>query len=467
MRANSILVTMMLSMLLMAAFCEESLGEIFRPNTTEALKDAARDAGPGDAIYLANRNWNDLGVVNFDNSGVVIRSETKGMAVIKGESFLRITGHNVTLKHLTFRDCETPGEFFDTERNELRSAGTTVLLSNAVGSKVQDNKFFDCGTDFPIVKVAAISDDARVSNNQFIRSDKISIDTVGSATGVRIERNHFLDISNQADGGEAVVLRGGIAVRVRWNYFQNCDGDDETISVKSDGHTISFNHFLNDNLRGGVTLRKGNGSYVFGNFFVNCKEGVRIFGNNHSVYSNQMSGCKYGVRILGQLHNDHPNASNCIVINNTIADSTNVGLQVGKNDALALPGPDGKNKFYNNIIQQDAGVLVFEDMPGAMARIRFVKNLVHRTGNNSAWGAGEGNPGLERHDPSIQLKSGIWRLTGGSYARHKGQVYGVSKKDIDGQGRGGAFDIGSDEFVPGGTISNFPVTASNTGVRGW
>ena len=454
MRANSILVTMALSMLLMAAFCEESLGKTFRPNTTATLKTAAKDAKSGDVILLANRTWNNLGVIDFRGSGVSIRSATKGRAKIKGNSFFRITGNNVVLKYLTFQDTKTPGRYGN------KSAGTTVLLSGAIGSRVEENKFINCGSTFPILKLAGNCQGARVQRNDFIGSKRVTIDTTPSlGRDVRIERNHFLNIPFRVDGAEAVVLRGGNAVRVRWNYFQNCDGDEETVSVKSNGQNISFNYFHNNDLRGGVTLRTGNGSFVFGNYFHRCKEGVRIYGNNHYVYNNQMRECNYGVRIPGR-RPTHVAASNCLVINNTIINSQYIGLQVGVSNSTALPGI---NKFYNNIIQQKRGIVIQEAKAGAMAKIIFQKNLVHKSGS-AAWGATKS--GIERHFPNLVQQGPIFRLSSNSYARHRGVKHGIVKVDIDGQGRGNSKDIGADEYTSPAS-RKVPVNGNNTGVRKW
>ena len=73
---------------------------------------------------------------------------------------------------------------------------------------------------------------------------------------------------------------------VEYNLFVNCNGDPEIISTKSSTNTLRFNTVLTS--AGVFSLRSGNGSSVYGNFFLcgGTGGGVKINEMHHKVYNN-------------------------------------------------------------------------------------------------------------------------------------------------------------------------------------
>src|SRR5439155_21420405 len=86
----------------------------------------------------------------------------------------------------------------------------------------------------------------------------------------QIDHNYFHDMASGA--GESIVLGGigvtgdyqGTMATVEFNLFVNCNGDPEVVSTKSSTNTIRFNTIKTCSAV--ISLRSGNGSFVYGNF---------------------------------------------------------------------------------------------------------------------------------------------------------------------------------------------------------
>ncbi len=89
----------------------------------------------------------------------------------------------------------------------------------------------------------------------------------------RIDHNYFYNIGPRAEnekeairvGWSELSLTDGYTV-IEYNLFERCDGDPEIVSIKSSKDTVRYNTFRAS--QGSLTLRHGNGSVVYGNFFL-------------------------------------------------------------------------------------------------------------------------------------------------------------------------------------------------------
>lgn len=81
---------------------------------------------------------------------------------------------------------------------------------------------------------------------------------------------------------------------VEYNLFEDCDGENELISVKASRVIVRFNTIRNCPAQ--FTLRHGNFNQVYGNYFTNTP-GLRIFGDDHIIYSNHFENCSIGINI--------------------------------------------------------------------------------------------------------------------------------------------------------------------------
>src|SRR5206468_12735705 len=77
---------------------------------------------------------------------------------------------------------------------------------------------------------------------------------------------------------------GSARALVEFNLFERCNGDSETISIKSSDDVIRYNTLRNSN--GSIVLRHGNRNRVEGNVMLGGRSGIRFYGNDHVVVNN-------------------------------------------------------------------------------------------------------------------------------------------------------------------------------------
>ncbi|ATP55779.1 alginate lyase [Pedobacter ginsengisoli] len=144
------------------------------------------------------------------------------------------------------------------------------------------------------------------------------------------------------------------------NIFDHCDGELEAVSVKSCKNTIRNNLFYET--RATLTLRHGNGSDVYGNYFIgNFREGtggVRIIGEDHKVHDNYFygltgTGVSAAISVMAGLPNpvltSHWQVKNAIITNNKIvACKEPFAVGAGYNPERNLPALN--TTFADNVI---------------------------------------------------------------------------------------------------------------------
>ena len=131
---------------------------------------------------------------------------------------------------------------------------------------------------------------------------------------------------------------------VEYNYFEECDGEIETISNKSCENIYRYNTFYKS--AGTLTLRHGNRCDVYGNYFFGANKestgGVRIIGENHKVWNNYFANLTGGGywSALSMVNgvpdsplNRYFQVKNAVVAFNTfVNNSDNLDIGTGKND---------------------------------------------------------------------------------------------------------------------------------------
>ena len=249
---------------------------------------------------------------------------------------------------------------------------------------------------------------------------------------------------------------------VEYNYFEQCDGEIETISNKSCENTYRYNTFYK--CAGTLTLRHGNRCYVYGNYFdgeyKSNSGGVRIIGENHKVYNNyftKLSGSGYSsaLTMVNGVENSPLNryfqVKNAIVAFNTFVENKHtITIGAGKSTEQSLPP---KNCIIaDNIVKTSySPIVIYTDTPDSLS---WESNLM--------FGANIGitqPEGVKIEDPKLYFADdSLWRIGNDSPAKDsaKGSFNFISE-DFDGQLRDSLPDIGSDEF------SNQPVIRHRVG----
>lgn len=117
-----------------------------------------------------------------------------------------------------------------------------------------------------------------------------------------VHHNYFYNFPSQGGKNGAEALQFGLSgfsmsksnSIVEYNLFEECEGENELISVKASAVTLRYNTIRN--CKAQFTLRHGNFSQVYGNYFNNTP-GLRIFGDDHLIYSNYFEVCNVGINI--------------------------------------------------------------------------------------------------------------------------------------------------------------------------
>ncbi|MGW7054209.1 chondroitinase-B domain-containing protein [Streptomyces sp. NPDC054887] len=438
-----------------------------RVSSLGALQSEIDRAVPGDRIVLANGTYTVPAGSAVRVSGrhgttgapITITAESRGGAVLQGErGFLFADASNITVSGFAFRQSTTL---------EIPASCQRIRLTR------NDFRFADIsGLDWVVVR----GDDAKIDRNRFHHKTTegifVVVDGPGStavAQRLHVYRNHFSDHSFAgANGGEPIRL--GVSSRalssahavVESNLFERCDGDHETISVKSSDNTIRYNT-IRDSL-GGIVLRHGNRSTVDGNYLLGGTDGVRLYGNDHLVVNNCLSGLTGRALTIGSgtTRDHHPGETTEQRRGNDACDRAVIAHNTLVGNARTVTGETREYEprdvvVADNLLAGDAGNLV------AMGRT---------TGftwqGNILWGAAsDGNiPSgtFTRTDPRLQQAAdGAFRLSAGSPAIDAATLASPAvADDIDGHARSGARDVGADEYSPLAPVRR-PLVVSDVG----
>jgi poly(beta-D-mannuronate) lyase len=298
--------------------------------------------------------------------------------------------------------------------------------------------------------------DHQIDYNTFQNKDSLgrflAIRGSGSQIAERlwIHHNYFKKQKNQGNRNGAEALQFGLSgfslsssnSIVEYNLFEDCDGENELISIKASKVTIRYNTIRNCPAQ--FTLRHGNFCQVYGNYFFNTP-GLRIFGDDHQVYSNHFENCSIGINIgnggaevadgAPLTSHDRPDrvviAFNTLVNNkvNIIQTARDKGLGstfitiannliVGGGPAVSITGPYANPSAEGNIIFKTKGA---GDLPQGAYDEKDPGIVRDQEGENH----------LSKNSPAIDAAKGN---------------YGLVQKDMDGQSRKGKLDVGADEF---------------------
>jgi hypothetical protein len=325
-----------------------------------------------------------------------------------------------------------------------------------------------------------------------------------------IEYNYFHDIGPRVSNGLEAIRLGlsslSLApgyVTIQYNLFENFQGEDEIISVKSSDNIIRYNTVRNS--YGGFVARHGHRNQFYGNFMFGDgktagSSGFRIYGNDHKIYNNYMEGLTDRIiRLDGGVQDAGPDGSNDPLVKTTANPSgsqlrsltqeqatellrghwrqynneiyNNTIVNVGGNTTVFTLG--GRNfqpvgtKIYNNIIFSNAGTIFNEtsDYQKSPAGERgvYAGNLIEGTAsisNNAAVTAAHTKTPLQL----VRSNDGLIRLSASSPAIDAAVAPYIASDDMDGQIRYSP-DVGADEYQPGVIPTRGPLTKENVGPK--
>ena len=351
-------------------------GDAFAKNylvkNVAAFDKAVSRLKPGDRLVLANKTWRNAKLV-FKATGtqekpITLMAQNAGQVILSGQSNLRISGDHLIISGLTFKDGYSPTKeviSFRTNSNTL--ANNTRLVQNVI---INYNKPDASEKDFWVMM---FGQNNQVDHNYFAGKTNLGPTLVVrlSDTG-SIQNNH--KINNNFFGYRPHLGRnGGETIRVgtsknmtknsdtliESNFFEQCNGEAEIISLKSRGNVVRRNVFLES--QGAMVMRQGGDTLVeYNAFFGNNVErtgGVRVISDSQTVRHNYFEGLqgeknRSALAVMNGVPNSPAHRYNQVIgasiSNNTFVDNNVLTFGAGANEELSLAPKD--STFSDNLI---------------------------------------------------------------------------------------------------------------------
>ena len=289
--------------ILLSSICK---GNIVRVSDIKSLQTAESIAKPGDTIILQNGIWKDV-VLKITCKGtekepIIFKAETAGKVVFSGKSCLKIGGNFIVIDGFNFTNGYSPESAIIILKTDKNNVANNCRITNCL---IDDfNKLKRLDEDY---WVSFYGKKNRIDHCTFRNKKNLGVlmavildDEKSRANFHSIDHNYF-DGRPPLGSNAGEIIRVGVSQHCTFNsntiiadnYFKNCDGETEIISLKSCENIIKNNVFKE--CQGCVTLRHGNNNTVFNNIFLgNGKEGtggVRIINEGNWVVNNLFYEC--------------------------------------------------------------------------------------------------------------------------------------------------------------------------------
>jgi poly(beta-D-mannuronate) lyase len=271
------------------------------------LQEAEKNAKPGDTIVLHNGIWKDAIVIinckGTEKEPIIFKAATPGKVVLSGKSCLKIGGDFVVIEGLNFAFGYSPESAIIIFKSNKNNVANNCRITNCL---IDDfNKLKRLDEDYWVTFYGKKN---RIDHCTFRNKKNLGVlmavildDEKSRENFHSIDHNYF-DGRPPLGSNAGEIIRVGVSQHCTFNsntiiennYFRNCDGETEIISLKSCENIIKNNVFKE--CQGCITLRHGNNNTVFNNIFLgNGKEGtggVRIINEGNWVINNLFYECK-------------------------------------------------------------------------------------------------------------------------------------------------------------------------------
>jgi poly(beta-D-mannuronate) lyase len=378
-------------------------GTITVKNVKELIQ-ADKNAKPGDVIILANGEWKDaqikLGSKGTKAQPITFIAQTAGQVLITGHSYLKIGGEYLIIKGLVFQN----GFAGSNSVIEFR-LNKDQLANNCRVTECSINEFNNVKRMDENYWVSFYGKNNRLDHCHLRNKKNMGVTMAVILDDERSRENYHSIDHNFFDGriplasNSGEIIRVGVSQHCQFNsftqitdnYFRECDGETEIVSIKSGGNVVKNNLFRE--CQGGVVLRHGDNNTVENNIFLgNYKEGtggVRVINKGQWVVNNFFYACR-GVDFRSPLSvmNGIPNSpahryvqvTDAVIANNTFYNCSAASFCEGSDAERTLP-PDNvffaNNIFYNT---KDSNIYrVSDDMSGFAFSSNTASNAISQT----------------------------------------------------------------------------------------
>jgi len=489
----------LISIIVIVVSCNLAHGQLV--STNSELNTAISSASAGTTIILADQIWTDVQIsINKNGTSdnpIIIKAQTPGSVFFEGRSNISLGGSYIIFEGVIFQNASgliTSGdklepiiEFRDTSNNDCVNCHVrNIKIDSYNGSTSQETLKFKW--------IIIYGEYNEVSYSSFIGKNGVGSiinDNHNNSTPdySKIHHNYFADrvpVNNDVNGlNDQDAIRIGVSTtslsdsftEVYDNFFNNWSGEVEIISNKS-GSNKYYNNTFRD-YQGTLTLRHGNNTEVFGNYFFGDNNafsgGVRVIGEDHKVYNNYFEGLRYrkpsgaASNTTGALNitngkpgsalNEYYQVKNVKIINNTLVDC-DLGIRIGtvQNSSTTL-APE--NIIIANNIMLDSSISALQETTTPTGTSTYEGNITQ----NGSWDLINGENSNQTVASGLLVAgTEFYRLVSGSTAINTGiGSYPFLVTDITDGPRTSNFDAGAEEFNSGG--ANLPYSIEDVGTK--
>lgn len=273
-------------------------------NVDEYLS-AVKKLQPGDTLTLAKGVWKNQNIV-FHGEGtkdkpIVLTVEKYGETTLEGQSSLQLFGNYLVVDGLVFINGYSPTQkVIEFRKGTSKTANYSVLKNVVVDHFNQPDR----NTEDSWVNLWGHKNE--VSNCYFGGKTNQGVTLIVWPNGEGHKENFHLIKNNYfgprprlgSNGGETIrvgtshVSKDNSNTTIEANFFDQCNGEVEIVSIKSCENKILNNTFFE--CEGSLVLRHGDRNEVAGNFFLGNNKpstgGVRIINEGHKVHNNYFYG---------------------------------------------------------------------------------------------------------------------------------------------------------------------------------
>ena len=265
------------------------------------------DLQPGDRVILQDGTYSGWDRFDFyargtANAPVTFTAQNPGKAILSGAMHMRVYGEYLTIDGLVFHKAWAVGSSMIDFRKEAGNCAQNSRFTNCVIDDCNDPAK---GRNQSEYWITLHGKNNRVDHCYFARKPlagiiiQIWLDANGESYNNhhRVDHNFFGERPPlNANGAEIIRIGHSWSSQfpsctvIEDNVFYHCDGENETISVKSCENIVRRNLFYEN--RGSITLRHGHDNLIESNVFIGNNlsntMGIRVINQGHKVYNNYM-----------------------------------------------------------------------------------------------------------------------------------------------------------------------------------
>jgi poly(beta-D-mannuronate) lyase len=474
--------------------------------TAASLQTTVNTAAPGATIIVKNGSYANFSAsftrVATAQNPITIKAETVGGVTLTGNSYFAIKKSAYIIFEGFVFNCTGNSTLIKLEASNNIRISRNVFEQNATAAV----KWIVVVGTYDDYTFQMLSHHNRIDHNIFKNKltggNFITIDGTYNQDKTenyqshhdRIDHNYFYNNSPRAENekesiriGNSQLCNSSGFTTVEFNLFEECDGDPEIVSVKSNDNLIRYNTFNRNH--GTLCLRQGNRSRVEGNYFFGGGKpnamfgtqtihtgGIRVYGTDHAIINNYFEGLQgtvweapitltQGEVITGASTNYslHFRPERITIAYNTLVNNA-YGIELGYTKA---DGSYNKKlmdiKIANNLVvgSQNNLVKYYADQQGAVS---WMNNIMYPTGTaqlitgSAAFTADQ----VLVQNPNLALDGAIWKATDTSPVIADAVPSLNVNQDIDGQQRLTISNAGADNFSTE-VVTYFPVTINDVG----